>query len=118
MRSITPTKRSTTVFLGFLGLLLLMGVLVVIPAGRLATLPMRALRCGESTDPGTTWWTSCGPIFYRASTLMRDYLVEADDAAAAGQHAELEGLQERNKAILVRYRGMVQTSEQESVRGI
>jgi len=118
VRSITPAKRSTTVFLGFLGLLLLMGVLVVDSGRQARNIADESAALRGEYRHRDDLVDELRTNIYRTSTLMRDYLLEGDDAAAAAQRAELEGLQERNEAILVRYRGMVQTSEQEGVRDL
>jgi hypothetical protein len=114
----TPAKRSTSVFLGFVGLLLLMGALAVdsVRQSRNIAFDTAALR-REYRDRDALL-DELRTNIYRASTLMRDYFLESDDTVATCQRGELEDLQKRNEAVLLRYRAMVLASEQESARDL
>lgn len=56
--------------------------------------------------------------FYRSATLVRDYLLEQDDAVAAKQKTELEQLRTDGEAALKRYADTAPANEREAVRSL
>jgi signal transduction histidine kinase len=116
--TITPAKRSTSVFLGFVGLLLLMGALAVDSGWQLRNIASDSAALRREYRDRDELLDELRTNAYRASTPMRDYLLASDEAAAAGHRAELEQLQGRNLAILRQYQGMALPSEQDTARDL
>jgi len=110
-----PAKKSTSVFIGFLSLLLLMTALVVYSS-------KQARNIGTDSAALRSQYRERGDLLdelraniFRASTLMGNYLVEPNDAVAARQRGDLDVLQKRNEMILASYQRMVLASEKDSV---
>jgi signal transduction histidine kinase len=114
--NLSPAKRSASVVLGFAGLLLLMGVLVADSNMQRRSIAVDSAAVRRDFKQRDALLDELRSNTYRANTLLRDYLLESDDAVAAQQRAELEDLRKRSNAITLQYQGMVLPNEQEGVR--
>jgi len=59
-----------------------------------------------------------GADIYRSATLVRDYLLERDDARAENQKAELQRIRARVEDSLSRYESAAPQEEKEAVQGL
>jgi signal transduction histidine kinase len=109
-------NRSATVLLGFAGLLLFMGALVVDSSTQSRGIALDSAALRKEYLDRDALLDQFRTDVYHVSTLIRDYLLELHDAAAANQRSELEAIQGRSEVTLSRYGKTVQPSERESFR--
>ena len=95
--------RRSTLWIGFAGLLSLM-VFIAVDSGRMlrSVAATSATLRRESRDRDALLDMLRNDI-YRSGTIVRDYLLETDDAGAASQKVELESVRTRIDDTLQRY---------------
>jgi signal transduction histidine kinase len=112
---LTPARRSLSVVFGFAGLLLLMSALVVDSGFQRRHMAVDSAAVHKDYKQRDALLAELRTNIYRANTLLRDYLLELDEPAAAQQRAELQSFRRRNAAIVLEYQHMVFPNEQASV---
>lgn len=114
-RTPAPVRRSASVILGFVGLLLLMIVLVVDSSMQRRNIEAASAAVRKDYKQRDALLDELRTNTYRTNTLVRDYLLEPDDAVAAQQRGELEDLRNRSAAIVAQYQGLALANEQARV---
>ena len=107
-------KWSPSVFLGFVGLLLLMGALVVDSGRQLRDVTLDSSRLRKEYRDRDALLDDLRTNIYHVSTMVRDYLLVPDDSTDANLQAELKDIRARNDAILTRYGALVLPGERQS----
>jgi len=115
-RRISRVTSTTSVWVGFAGLLLLMTVLLVDSVIQWRVVASKSATLWEESRSLDAMLDQLRTDVYHSATLVRDYLIESDDAVAANQKAELNGLRNRMEATLARYEKMAPPAEREELR--
>jgi signal transduction histidine kinase len=110
--------RTGTLWIGFAGLLSLM-VFIAIDSGRtLQTVAAASAGLRQESRGRDALLDQLRNDIYHSGTIVRDYLLETDDAGAATQKAELESIRARIDDTLRRYELTFPTSERSALQDL
>jgi len=110
--------RSRSVLLGFTGLLLLTGLLAWDSARQLRMIATTSATLRKESRTRDGLLDDLRGDFHRSATLVRDYLLEEDDARAATHKSDLQHLRPHIDALVSRYRSLVPDNEQTGVENL
>ncbi len=113
---LTNPKRLTSVAFGFLGLLILMGVLVVDSACQLRDATLDSSLFRQQTRDRDAILDDLRTNIYHASTIVRDYLLEPGKDFDPNLSMELESIRAANSRLLSQYGELVRSSESDGFR--
>ena len=114
----TIAKRSTGVFLGFAGLLLLMGGLIVDSGRQVRDVTLDSARLLKEYKERDALLDDLRTNIYRASTLTRDRLLAPDETTAPNAQRELHDISLRNDIILHQYEQLLLPGERENFKPV
>jgi CHASE3 domain sensor protein len=105
------SARSRSVLVGFSGLLLLTGLLALDSLRQLNTVALTSASLRRAARNREATLDDLRIDFYRSATMVRDYLLEADDARAASLKSYLQLLRANNRMSVDRYEALVPANE-------
>jgi signal transduction histidine kinase len=109
---------TSTLSVGFAGLLLLMVFLAVDSGRTLRHVAAASAALRQESRARDTLLDQVRSDIYRSGTIVRDYILEADDAGAADQKSELEFVHQRIDDTLRRYERTFPASEQSTFKDL
>ena len=112
------SARSRSVLAGFSGLLLLAGLLALDSVRQLNTVALTTATLRKATRNRDTILDDLRSDFYRSATMVRDYLLEVDDARAASHKSYLQLLRANNETAVGRYQALVPANEKAEVENL
>ncbi len=113
-----PVSSSRSIFLGFAGLLILMGSLAVDSGLRTRDVSRASAALRKESRDRDALMDQLRNDTYRSATLVRDYMLERDEVLAASQKAELQQLRSRVEQALGRYAGNAPQNEKDAVQSL
>jgi signal transduction histidine kinase len=112
------TVKTRSVWLGFAGLLFLMGILVVDSAHQWREVAFQSTELRVESRSRDAILDELRTDVYHAATLARDYVVEQDVNSAAEQKSELYRLRDRIEKALGRYEQAAPRSEAREIQDL
>jgi signal transduction histidine kinase len=112
------SARSRSVLAGFSGLLLLTGLLALDSLRQLNTVALTNAALRKATRNRDTILDDLRSDFYRSATVVRDYLLEVDDARAASYKSYLQLLRANNETAVGQYEALVPSNEEGEVENL
>jgi len=112
------SARSRSVLIGFTGLLLLTGLLALDSVRQFSSVASTSATLRKATRARDTVLDDLRSDVYRSATLVRDYLLEVDDARAANHKSELRLLRANNERAVDRYQALVPGNEKGEVENL
>jgi len=107
-----------SVLAGFLGLLILMGCLAVDSAWQSRGVSLTSATLRRESRERDALLDRLSTDIYRSATLVRDYMLERDEALAASQRAELQSLRFLVEQSLSHYGERAPQREREAVQNL
>lgn len=112
------SARSRSVLAGFSGLLLLTGLMALDSLRQLNTVALTDASLRKATRNRDTILDDLRIDFYRSATMVRDYLLEVNDARAASHKSDLQLLRANNETEVGRYQALVPANEKGEVENL
>jgi signal transduction histidine kinase len=116
--SLALSARSRSVLLGFTGLLLLTGLLAWDSARQLRTIALTSATLRKESRERDAILDDLRSDFFRCGTVVRDYLLDAEDARAPLHKSELQLLRANIDRAVDRYVSLVPGNEKAGVENL
>jgi len=113
-----PVSSIRSVLVGFTGLLILMGFLVVDSARQTRDVSVTSTALRKESRDRDALLDQLRTDIFRSATLVRDYMLEHDEAVAASQKAELRLLQSRVQQALIHYGESASPKDKETIQSL